>query len=67
MRRNRMIRGALALGLGLTIGAAAARSAGQSGGIVPTENHPVEITSGPEADLTFFATGEAIGKLEPCG
>ncbi|MFQ5766670.1 MAG: hypothetical protein ACE5ID_01615 [Acidobacteriota bacterium] len=37
------------------------------GGLVPTENHPVNIPPGPEPDVTFFATGETLGKIEPCG
>ncbi|MFQ5719836.1 MAG: hypothetical protein ACE5IK_09830 [Acidobacteriota bacterium] len=46
--------------IALTLGA-------QSGGIVPTEYHEFTVEPGPEPDLTIFATGECIGKIEPCG
>jgi len=36
-------------------------------GIVPTERMSVAIDPGPEPDLTVFASGEALGKIEPCG
>jgi len=36
-------------------------------GIVPTERMSVAIDPGPEPDLTAFASGEALGKIEPCG
>lgn len=47
--------------------AAALSMAAQSGGIVPTEYHKFTIRPGPVPDLTLFATGECIGKIEPCG
>ena len=51
---------ALAAGAALTTGA-------QSGGIVKTEFKRFTIQPGPAPDLTLFATGECIGKIEPCG
>ncbi len=39
----------------------------QTGGIVPTEYNPVNVGPGPEPDVTFFATGDTLGKIEPCG
>ena len=54
--------------IGALAGAALALSDGTpSGGIVPTSYHPFVIEPGPEPDLTLFATGECIGKIEPCG
>lgn len=47
--------------------AALAYPAAQAGGIVPTEYSPINVAPGPEPDVTFFATGEALGKIEPCG
>jgi len=39
----------------------------QTGGIVPTEYSTVGVEPGPEPDVTFFATGDTMGKIEPCG
>lgn len=39
----------------------------QTGGIVPTEYSTVGVGPGPEPDVTFFATGDTMGKIEPCG
>jgi len=47
--------------------AALAAPAPQSGGIVPTEYSPISVEPGPEPDVTFFATGDSLGKIEPCG
>ncbi|MFQ5670230.1 MAG: hypothetical protein ACE5HD_06885 [Acidobacteriota bacterium] len=59
---------ALAAMMGFMAGAAIRSAPGaQSGGIVPTEYHPALVQPGPEPDLTFFATGETMGKIEPCG
>jgi hypothetical protein len=37
------------------------------GGIVPTRYQAVTVEPGPEPDVTFFATGDALGRIEPCG
>jgi hypothetical protein len=49
------------------VGGLAAAQTGQKGGIVPTEYLAVKVAPGPEADVTFFASGDALGKVEPCG
>jgi hypothetical protein len=51
---------------GVVVGLAAAQTQ-PGGGIVPTEFHTVKVAPGPEPDVTFFATGDALGKVEPCG
>ncbi len=57
----------------LLLGLAAANLSGRAGasspqgGIVPTEYNAVQIAPGPEPMVTFFATGEVVGKIEPCG
>ena len=48
-------------------GGFAAAQTQQQGGIVPTEYLAVKVAPGPEADVTFFASGDALGKVEPCG
>jgi hypothetical protein len=53
--------------LALVTFAALAAPAPQSGGIVPTEYSPIGVEPGPEPDVTFFATGDTLGKIEPCG
>jgi hypothetical protein len=60
---------AAALLLGLATGglSALAGAAAPQGGIEPTEFRAVQVAPGPEPGVTFFATGEAIGKIEPCG
>ena len=55
------------LALALVTFAALAAPAPQSGGIVPTEYSPIGVEPGPEPDVTFFATGDTLGKIEPCG
>jgi len=49
------------------VGGFAAAQTQQKGGIVPTEYLAVKVAPGPEADVTFFASGDALGKVEPCG
>ena len=49
------------------VAGAALTSGAQSGGIVKTQFKQFTIEPGPEPDLTLFATGECIGKIEPCG
>ena len=39
----------------------------QTGGIVPTEYSPISVDPGPAPDVTFFVTGDTMGKIEPCG
>jgi hypothetical protein len=39
----------------------------QEGGIVPTEYSSVRVEPGPKPDVVFFATGDTLGKIEPCG
>jgi len=39
----------------------------QSGGIVPTEYSAASVAPGPQPDVVFFATGDTMGKIEPCG
>ena len=51
----------------LAASAAVLSLAAQGGKIVPTEYHKFTIDPGPTPDLTVFATGECIGKIEPCG
>ena len=51
---------------GLSAGLVAAQTR-QTGGIVPTETIAVKVAPGPEADVTLFATGDVLGKVEPCG
>ena len=46
---------------------AALATAAQSGGIVPTEFSAVRVEPGPKPDVVFFATGDTLGKIEPCG
>jgi hypothetical protein len=46
---------------------AALTTAAQTGGIVPTEFTSVRVEPGPEPDVVFFATGDTMGKIEPCG
>ena len=46
---------------------AALATAAQSGGIVPTEYNAVSVAPGPRPDVAFFATGDSMGKIEPCG
>ncbi len=58
----------LSLLAGVAAGAALAVAAPQeAGGIVPTDYRAVSVDPGPEPTVTFFATGEALGKIEPCG
>ena len=51
--------------LGGTVAALA--TAAQTGGIVPTEYSAVRVEPGPKPDVVFFATGDTMGKIEPCG
>ena len=60
-------RAAMVLAGTVAASAAVLSLAAQSGGIVPTEFHKFTIDPGPVPDLTVFATGECIGKIEPCG
>ena len=53
--------------LALLASAGALLFAEQKGGIVPTEYRAFDIAPGPEPDVVFFATGEVLGKIEPCG
>lgn len=49
------------------VGGFAAAQTEQKGGIVPTQYLAVKVAPGPEADVTLFASGDALGKVEPCG
>jgi hypothetical protein len=49
------------------VGGFAVAQSQQTGGIVPTEYHNVKVAPGPEPDVTFFASGDVLGKVEPCG
>jgi hypothetical protein len=62
-RKGRALALLIGLGLGVTMGALAA----QTGGLVPTEYRPVSVEAGPAPDVAFFATGDTMGKIEPCG
>lgn len=39
----------------------------ETGGIIPTDYRKVSVDPGPEPSVTFFATGDGLGKIEPCG
>ena len=65
LRHGSWALGALA---GIIAGVMAGRAAEPAkSGVVPTERLAVVIEPGPEPDLTVFASGEALGKIEPCG
>ena len=58
--------------LGAVAGILAGMMAGRAAeparsGVVSTERLAIAIEPGPEPDLTVFASGEALGKIEPCG
>ena len=58
---------ALAALAGIGLGSALGALAGQTGEIVPTEYRAVQVEPGPAPDVAFFATGDTLGKIEPCG
>jgi hypothetical protein len=63
----RPLPGWLAMSVGMVAGAGFALSENPTGRVIATQSRPYKVELGPEPDVAFFATGEAVGKIEPCG